>query len=211
MAKKNSKVDATWDRFTKLVANRLLDEAVDPFPNVPKDGEIPLAKAGAENGIGKGLIERWSAMHDKGVCKDSANEVSLQEQKMWCLCEAVEGEFPVMRVFPELEGLVQALAEREGKLVHVWPMYGLPLQLTQSFIPSNGKACRFLRLPNTGKSVLVVKGGSYGLVDDTTTPDIELQQDGWLGDPDYVAGDGFFQEGILDDEFSADEDLFEDD
>ncbi len=211
MAKKNSKVDETWDKFSRMVADRLLEESVDPPVLIPQDGETSLDKVSTKNGIGLELVKRWKAMHDGEDCEDAASEVSLHEQKMWCLCEVVEGEFPVMRVFPELEGLVQALAEREGKMVHVWPMYGLPLQLTQSFIPANGKACRFLRLPNTGKSVLVVKGGAYELVDDTTTPAVELQQDGWLGDPDYVAGDEFFQEGILDDEFSADEDLFDDD
>ena len=57
MAKKNSKVDETWDRFTKLVANRLIDAGTDSLPCVPQDGEIPLAKVGTENGIGKGLID----------------------------------------------------------------------------------------------------------------------------------------------------------
>lgn len=127
----------------------------------------------------------------------------------WCLCEMAEGDFPRVFAFPNVQRLVEAIAKREGDETAVWVMYGVPLQLTQS-IPHaqrENESTRYLLLPNQLAAV-VSKTEPYRLIEQTLLPDnLELQEEGWLGDPAMMQDQSYYIEGIVDSEsFDSGED-----
>jgi hypothetical protein len=130
----------------------------------------------------------------------------------WCLADMPEGDFPRVYAYSSLKSLVAAIANREGTETAVWPLYGIPLRLTKTIQSSRGKV-RYLLLPNN-KAVIVREGDDEPELVDQATLDgsIELEEEGWLGDPSYFKEKDYFVEGyVSDDAFSADPDMDDDD
>jgi hypothetical protein len=135
-------------------------------------------------------------------------------EHQWCLCEMPEADFPRVYAFPSLKRLVEALAKREGNETAVWPMFGVPLRLTKA-LPNPkkpGALTRYLLLPNQLAAVVSSNEG-FQLIPQTVLPDsLEMQDEGWLGDPDLLKEQGYFIDGFVEeDEFSTDPDMGSDD
>ncbi len=126
----------------------------------------------------------------------------------WCLYESPEGEFPRVFVFPSRASLVEAVSKREGKEVAVWVMYGVPLRLTKlTQRPGSQDAYdRYLLLPN--QMAVKIASGDVQLLEQGKLPSsVEVQDDGWLGDPALTESGGFFKPGFTEQGgFDEDED-----
>lgn len=130
----------------------------------------------------------------------------------WCLADMPEGEFPRVYAYSSLKSLVSAIVKRDGTETAVWPLYGVPLRITKTVQGSSGKV-RYLLLPNN-KAVAVKESEAEPELIDQTLLDgsIELEEEGWLGDPSYFKEKDYFIEGyVSDDAFSADPDMDESD
>lgn len=132
-------------------------------------------------------------------------------QHHWCLCDMPEGDFPRVYAFPSLPRLVEAIAKRDGQETAIWAMYGIPLRITQaSFTKGSNTKMRYLLLPNQ-LAVAISEDNDCHLIDQSLLPDnIEVQEEGWLGDPEYLKEQSYYIEGMVEeDEFSADPDMLE--
>lgn len=143
-------------------------------------------------------------------------ELSLKKsiEHHWCLCDMPEGEFPRVYVYSSLPRLIEAIEKREGDETAVWAMYGIPLRLTKTIKLAGNKQSRYLLLPNN--MAAVVGGQESGkIIDQSLLPDdLAVQEEGWLGDPDYLEDQHYFLDtnsSIADDSFSDDMDLDSDD
>jgi hypothetical protein len=91
----------------------------------------------------------------------------------FCMVECAEGQFPVLRLFSTLEGLVERMQSLEGRDVAVWPFWGVPLPFSQG--PN-----RVLILPDD-QAITIDKRQRVVDIDED---DIILQEDGFLGLPE---------------------------
>jgi hypothetical protein len=115
----------------------------------------------------------------------------------WCLYESPEGDFPRVYVFPSLTSLIEAVSKREGKEVAVWVMYGVPLRLTKltQRAGSSDTYDRYLLLPNQ-MAVRIATGNVQLIEQDKLPSSVEVQDDGWLGDPAFNQSGSFFKPGF---------------
>jgi hypothetical protein len=123
----------------------------------------------------------------------------------WCLCEMAEGDFPRVYVFKDVERMAAAIAKREGSETAVWPLFGVPLGISKSLNTADGKVVRYLVLPN-GKAAVVGKDVKFEIIDQSLLPaNIAMQDEGWLGDPEYLEGKSYYEEGFIEaDSFTND-------
>lgn len=133
----------------------------------------------------------------------------------WCLCDMPEGEFPIVHSYTNLASLVDALAKREGKETAVWVMYGVPLMLSKALTRGSDEEkelYRYLLLPND-QAVIVANKEPFKLLAQSELPDnLEMSDDGWLGDPDFLKSDEYYMpKTIPNDQLSTDPDNDEDD
>lgn len=130
----------------------------------------------------------------------------------WCLCEMPEGDFPRVYAFQSIRRLVEAIAKREGQETAVWAMYGIPLRLTRLITAANGKQVRYLLLPNQ-LAVAISEASSLTVIEQSLLPDdLATQDEGWLGDPDYLKEQQYFLDANVDNNaFSSDPDMDSDD
>ena len=70
---------------------------------------------------------------------------------------------------------------------------------------------RYLILPN-GKAAVVSKDVKFEIIDQSLLPqNIEMQDEGWLGDPEYLEGKSYYEEGFIEaDSFTNDPDMNDD-
>jgi len=129
----------------------------------------------------------------------------------WCLCEMAEGDFPRVFCFSSLRSLAEAIAKREGTETAVWPLFGMPLGVSKALNTTDGKTVRYLFLPND-KAAVVGKDVKFEIVDQSLLPqNVEMQDEGWLGDPTYVEGKSYYEEGFIEaDSFTSDPDMEDD-
>jgi hypothetical protein len=142
---------------------------------------------------------------------DPAREVRVEvsTQPAWCLCEMPEGDYSRVRVFSDLENLVNHIGRLEGEEVSVWAFYGTPLRLTRP--DSVGQ--RYLLVSD--QEVVIVPRGVDSVVQFAENPVLpEVQEDGWLGDEAFTQGSTenyYAYEAPQDDQFDgAEEDEDED-
>lgn len=130
----------------------------------------------------------------------------------WCLCDMPEGDFPRVYAFQSIRRLVEAIAKREGQETAVWAMYGIPLRLTRLITAANGKQVRYLLLPNQ-LAVAISASDSLTVIEQSLLPDdLATQDEGWLGDPDYLKEQQYFLDANVDSNaFSSDPDMDSDD
>jgi len=91
----------------------------------------------------------------------------------FCMVECHEGEFPLLRIFATLEGLVARMAKLEGQDVTVHPFWGIPL-------PFSTAPNRVLLLPGD-KAIGINKSQRPVDVSEKT---LEVQEDCFLGMPE---------------------------
>jgi len=134
----------------------------------------------------------------------------LVEHK-WCLCEMSEGDFPRVFVFPSVQRMAEAIAKREGAETAVWPLFGMPLGISKPLNTTEGGVVRYLILPN-GKAAVVSKDVKFEIIDQSLLPqNVEMQDEGWLGDPEYLEGKSYYEEGYIEaDSFTNDPDMEDD-
>lgn len=125
----------------------------------------------------------------------------------WCICEMAEGDFPRVFCFANLQSMIEAVAKREGSETAIWPMFGVPLQISKPLNTLEGGVIRYLILPN-GKAAVVSKSAAFKIVDQSLLPaNLEIQDEGWLGDPDYVSSKEYYEAGFIEaDAFTDDPD-----
>ena len=147
-------------------------------------------------------------------CVEPAEDTpwELLVEHRWCLCEMAEGDYPRVYVFHTLDRLVEGIAKREGQETAVWPMFGMPLGLSKAMqVPGQGnRVVRYLLLPNQ-KAAIISKTESFEIIDQSLLPaNMEMQDEGWLGDPEYMAGKSYYEEGYIEsDSFTNDPDMEE--
>lgn len=143
--------------------------------------------------------------------KGSAADTDFSSTQLhWVLCSMPEGEFPRVTIYPELLRLVDAIANLEGEETAVWAMYGVPLQLTQL---SNlaGDKVRYLLLPDQAAVVVSSSPKLEVLAQSKLPDDILIQEDGWLGSPEFVNSGRYFTPGFETYDDSEDTDIKKDD
>jgi hypothetical protein len=132
-------------------------------------------------------------------------------EHQWCLCEMAEGEFPRMQAYANIQGVAEAVAKKEGQDTAVWVVYGIPIQLTEPVSVGDTTKIRYLMLPNQ-KAAVVSSSEPFRLVDQSTLPDnLEIADDGWLGDPIYRQTQQFYTPGFAENEESFDAESAEND
>ena len=142
---------------------------------------------------------------------DPSREVraEVNTSPAWCLCEVPEGDYPRVRVFPDLENLVRHISRLEGEEVSIWAFYGTPLRITQNSPRGGG---RYLCVSEQ-EVVIVPKGEDDSVrVWDSSGGGGALpaiQEDGWLGDASFTEENTqayYAYENPKDDEFDIDDD-----
>ena len=130
----------------------------------------------------------------------------------WCLCDMPEGDFPRVYAFQSIRRLIEAIVKREGQETAVWAMYGIPLRLTRLITSANGKQVRYLLLPNQ-LAVAISNSEPMTVIEQSLLPDdLATQDEGWLGDPDYLKEQQYFLDANVDSNaFSSDPDMDSDD
>jgi hypothetical protein len=120
----------------------------------------------------------------------------------YCMVEAPDGEFPTLRLFHTLEGLVERLTNLDGQDVVVFPFFGTPLPISTG--PN-----RFLLLPND-LAVAITKQQQHV---DLSEEDVTVEESGFLGPPalgiqapEYFNNDDGKVRGTIDDSDFDDED-----
>ena len=120
-------------------------------------------------------------------------------RKGWCVVESPEGDFPRIRVFKSLEGLVRYFAKQEGKETSLWPFVGTPMRFTRRSNPKDGAdEVRYLILPGETEAVAIPQSLREPLSffsADLVLDGCELEDTGWVGPPDHLNSDS---EGYLD-------------
>lgn len=185
-----------WDNYKKVVPG--LDVA-EMAQTVEDDNAIAYKKMLAN--LPGELAEQLQQTNDKPV------EWPKQIEHAWCLCDMPEGDFPRVHMYKDLTQLVEAIAKREGQTTAVWPMYGIPLRLSKAFKRQrDGILCRYLLLPNQ-KAILIAANETLKLVDQVElVEELEIEEDGWLGDQVHLKSQSYFVPGIEDTQFSTDPD-----
>ena len=124
----------------------------------------------------------------------------------WCVCEMPEGDFPRVRVFSEFEFLLRHLGKLEGQEVSVWVFYGTPISLTE--VDDSGS--RYLMTSRQEAFKLPSHVGEpVSPVASTEVVKLNVQDDGWLGDPsltESATSTYYARETPQDDEFDPDDD-----
>lgn len=148
-----------------------------------------------------------SALEEYNIEKDPGWN-SLEHR--WCLADMPEGDFPRVYAYTSLKSLVSAIASRDGTETAIWPLYGIPLRVSKPVPGAKGKV-RYLLLPNS-KAVIIKEGSDdLEIIDQALIQDVvELEEEGWLGDPSYFNDKDYFIDGyVSDDAFTADPDMEE--
>jgi len=202
----SNKLKESWEKYINTVPG--LDSVVTPSVLPGDDSEVEYAAA-----LGELPADVVAVMNDSSPRQSEELKWEQAIEHHWCLCEMVEGDFPRVFAFPNPQRLVEAIAKREGDETAVWAMYGIPLQLTQAISHPHreGESTRYLMLPNQLAAV-VSRTEPYRLIEQSLLPEnAEPQEEGWLGDPAMMQGQGYYIGGIVEaDEFSADDDDDED-
>lgn len=97
---------------------------------------------------------------------------------MYCLVEAHDGEFPLLKVYRNVQGLINRMAELEGKDVTVWPFYGIPIQFSMAM-----KGARIIFMPDDQAMTTKPIDNLQTILDS----EVPLQEDRFLGDPVLAA------------------------
>jgi len=195
-----SKLKEHWEKYIAKVPG--LDVVI--MPPLPPADDSEVAYEAALSGLPSDIV---ASIQDSSPKQTEELKWEQAIEHHWCLCEMVEGDFPRVFAFPNPQRLVEAIAKREGDETAVWPMYGIPLQLTQA-VPHpqrEGELTRYLLLPNQLAAV-VSRTEPYRLIEQTLLPDnLELQEEGWLGDPAMMQEQGYYVEGIVDEDDDEDD------
>ena len=102
----------------------------------------------------------------------------------FCMIECEEGEFPALRIFRTLNGLVERIRSQDGKDIVVWPFLGIPLPFSKG--PN-----RVLLLPSD-KAITISETQTHV---ELREEDLEIQEDGFLGPPELsIAAPSYINE-----------------
>lgn len=103
-----------------------------------------------------------------------------QHPPRFCLCEMPDGEYPNVRIFKGVEGLVTYLGKLEGDDMAVWAFYGIPLRFT---VPDKG-GHRYLFLPGEQEAIPIPRTDMEPIQKIAADLlELDFQADGWIGDP----------------------------
>lgn len=94
----------------------------------------------------------------------------------YCMFECMDGEWPVLREFKSVEGLVRRMVQLKDADMVVCPFFGIPLTFTQG--PQ-----RYLFLPGGVRAVSVphYESGPSQIVPANLLEELPIQEDGYLG------------------------------
>jgi hypothetical protein len=111
----------------------------------------------------------------------STDEIADVGMARYCMVEAVDGEWPTLRMFKTAEALAKRIGAMEGEDAVLWVYFGLPLQFTRG--PQ-----RYLLLPDgvTAIQVPMYAGGPCRKVSSDLLSNLETQDDGFVGPPELT-------------------------
>lgn len=149
-------------------------QTLDPASQCQLDGLVTLASAAESDpreieAFRSGLPESVTVALDH-VGLEGMPAAVEKNGSGYCLIEAPDGEFPALRMFYTLEGLVERLTKLVGQDVVAYPFFGTPLPISKG--PD-----RFLLLPND-KAVAITKQQHRV---DLSEEDVEVEESGYLG------------------------------
>jgi hypothetical protein len=195
-----------WDLYLAKVPG--LDAAIQKQEFVDDDSVVDYRNFTAK------LPETVSQQMVELKAEDYEKLLPKKIEHRWCLCDMPEGDFPRIFSYTSLANLTEAIAKREGKETAVWAMYGVPLMLSKALTRGSGEEkeiYRYLLLPDK-QAVIVANKEPFRLIDQDDLPeDLEMENDGWLGDPTFLqSSDYFMPKNIHNDQLSADPETDED-
>ena len=164
------------------------DESVEPEqePVLKRDDLVPLQ---LRQLLANDVQDKLDAL------QDTSEEPEYSSNPVWCLCEFPEGEFPKVRLFRSPDNLARYMRRLEGQEVAVWAFYGVPLSFTA---PDPKFNRRYLCLPGNQEAILIPSSPTESIqrVDISILEllGLDVQEDGWLGDPRLAEGTGAFYE-----------------
>lgn len=195
----SSKGNAVWEAFKQAVPG--LAEKLMPAEKAPYDATVDFQQ------LTDYLPDDVKAKVQACRTPDSP-EWHTHVKHVWCLCDMAEGEFPKTYQFDTVQELVAAIAKAEGRETALVAFYGVALPFSKIQVNNAGKRCRYLLLPN---ELAAVVAEQFRLIEQSLLPaNLELEEQGWVGDPAHLESPSYYKPGYVeDDEFSADPDLNE--
>lgn len=194
-----SKGNAVWEAFKRDVPG--LVDKLCPGEKVPQDATVDFQQ----------LIEYLpNDLKSKVQSCRPAEEPPWHAsvKPVWWLCDMAEGEFPKTYQFDTVQDLAAAILKAEGRETALVAFYGMALPFSKIQVSNSGKRCRYLILPN---GLAAVISEQFRLIEKSLLPsDLELEEQGWVGDPAYLESPDYYKSGYVeDDEFSTDPELDE--
>jgi hypothetical protein len=195
------KGNQVWESFKNSVPG--LSERFAATERPPGDAQLEFRQLAA--GLPGALREQVTACRTE----DAGEDWSRDLKPVWCLCDMAEGEFPRVFQYASLQELAAAMTKAEGRETALSVFYGVALPFSKPQVTNEGKRYRYLLLPNDMAAVL---GDPFQLVEQSLLSDnLELEEQGWVGDPAYLDSPTYYSSGYMtDNEFSNDPE-FEDD
>ncbi len=115
------------------------------------------------------------ALQASGKTPDPSPKAEDLAAPSYCLIEANDGEWPIMRSFNNVKQLAARIRELEGRDVVVWAFYGV-------LLPLSAGPERYILLPgDKAVSVPLFDGGPVKIVDVATLDGITMEPSGYLG------------------------------
>jgi len=121
-----------------------------------------------------GMMESARPVVDNATPPDSRTAV-------WCFADMPDGDFPRVYSYLTLQGMLAALAKREGSDTAVWPFYGFPFRLTRLVTGPDGQQARYLQLDMT-TAVRISESSDIYATTMTQLGPVDFEDNGWLGD-----------------------------
>lgn len=184
MSKANEKQVRAWDSWvgglSKSAREALRDKETAPLPV-----EMP-SPVGDEVDAYAGFRRTLTGAAKEGIDHLVEAEPTIeartdQEAVRYALFEALDGDWPVTRVFTGPDGLARRIGQLEGQDIVVMAYFGVPLKLTMG--PQ-----RYLHLPDGRSAIMIplVPGGPATIIDADLIANLEPQVDGFLGPPELA-------------------------
>lgn len=190
MSTPKDKVDKSaqaWQQFLGMLTPTTRSAVQELEPRSPLMPETPVSVTDEETDNYRAFRNTLSA-HASGQLEEMAvvpadEEVIEPDEKLvrYCLVECPDGDWSMVRMFKQPEGLARRIGQLEGEDMVVWAMYGIPLRITKG--PQ-----RYLMLPDgqTALTIPVIEGGPVKQVDADLLDSLELQDDGYIGPPELA-------------------------
>lgn len=175
----NARREAAWKSWLAQLTSSAQRAALRAENALPADTRPTLDSLELDKAADADKHTSAVAAYFEKLSPEPEEEIPLPPDKVnYFLVESPEGEYPTLRAFRGPKALAARLGSLEGRNIIAWAFYGTHLPLTK------GKQ-RYLLLPDGVGAIQVpiYAGGPAAIVDASLLEDLEMQSDGYLGDP----------------------------